>query len=307
MYRSRRTPDRQARDIVGRLVNHPTALRRNPERKRPPSVGTVRNYRECLTQTAALISPLQLRDLTPEDAVDYLDRRAAGSDRKSPLGQKALDMHRQALEAMLVHVTHKLPSDGHLKIVRASQKQRLTGRAYTPEQVRRVAAAQSPRNALATELAYAAGLRAHELLTLARPGEQRPDRRPAMESKFLGRPGRDYTVVGKGGLVRTVRIPDDLADRLEARRRSGPLRVTDRGVHYRSRYDVGGGHAWSESFSSASKRVLDWSTGAHGLRHSYAQERMRELRRHMPYDDARETVSQELGHFRPRITNTYLR
>ena len=40
-------------------------------------------------------------------------------------------------------------------------------------------------------------------------------------------------MASKGGLVRIVGIPDDLADRLEERRLGEPVRVTDRGVHYR--------------------------------------------------------------------------
>ena len=237
------------------------ALRRNPA-ARHASVRTVGNYRDCLVQVASRIADdgLELRDLTPESATAYLRTRTA------ELGQKALDMHRQALQAMLVHVSRRPPPGGRLEVVRSARPQRRTGRAYTPVQVRMVAARQTARNALATGIAHAAGLRAHELLTLARPGEQPPDPRPARAEKFLGRPGRDYTVVGKGGLVRLVRIPRDLADRLEARRRDQPVRVTDRGVHYRSRYDVGGGQPWSRSFSAASRHALGWSTGAHGLR-----------------------------------------
>ena len=77
-----------------------------------------------------------------------------------------------------------------------------------------------------------------------------------LTEKFAGRPGRDYTVVGNGGLVRLVRIPDDLADRLKAARRDEPVRVTDRGIHYTSRYDVAAGTAWGASFTGASKRAL---------------------------------------------------
>ncbi|MDF5425801.1 site-specific integrase, partial [Vibrio parahaemolyticus] len=51
----------------------------------------------------------------------------------------------------------------------------------------------------------------------------------------------------------------------------------------------------------------NWSTGAHGLRHSYAQERMSELQKNMTYEKALEVVSQEMGHFRPDITEVYLR
>ncbi len=53
---------------------------------------------------------------------------------------------------------------------------------------------------------------------------------------------------------------------------------------------------------------LGRSTGAHGLRHSYAQERLDELQRAgLSQDLALTTVSQEMGHFRAEITETYLR
>ncbi|RCS56703.1 site-specific integrase, partial [Brachybacterium sp. JB7] len=62
------------------------------------------------------------------------------------------------------------------------------------------------------------------------------------------------------------------------------------------------------AFTRASQRGLGWSNGAHGVRHSYAQERMGELQRSgLAYRDALETVSQEMGHFRPAITEVYLR
>ena len=285
---------------MGRLVNL-RALRRNPAR--PASVRTVANYRDCLLQVARRIAAdgLELRDLTPETAVDYLRTRTAD------LGQKALDVQRQALQAMLVHVSRRLPEGERLTIVRSTKPRRTGGRAYTAEQIRMVAAAQNARNGLSTLIVHAAGLRAHELFTLARPEEQPPDVRPARPEKFASRPGRDYTVAGKGGLVRLVRIPNHLADRLEAVRRDEPVRITDRGVHYLSRYDVACGTAWGASFTGASKRALGWTRGAHGARHAYAQERMRELQRILFRRDALEVVSQELGHFRPEITETYLR
>jgi len=299
-FRSIPPPERQAEAVVGRLVNL-GALRRNP--KRPASVRTVANYRDCLLQIARRIAPdgRELRDFTPETAVEYLRSRTAD------LGQKALDMHRQSLQAMLVHVSRRLPEGERLTVVRSAKPRRTGGRAYRPAQVRMVAAAQNQRNGLSTLIAHAAGLRAHELLTLARPEEQPPDRRPARADKFAGRPGRDYTVIGKGGLVRTVRLPDHLAAQLEERRREEAARVTDRGIHYLSRYAVAGGTSWSVSFSAASKRALGWTAGAHGVRHAYAQERMDELQRGLVRADALETVSQELGHFRPQITETYLR
>ena len=299
-FRSPKPPERQAREVTGALVNL-GALRRNPAR--PASLRTVQNYRDCLLQVARRIAAdgRELRDLAPDTAEAYLRGRAG------ELGQKALDMHRRALQAMLVHVSRRLPQGRRLDVVRSERPDRHRSRAYTPAQVCRVAAAQTPRNALATLIAHAAGLRAHELLTLARPAEQPPDPRPARESKFAGRPGVDYTVVGKGGLVRTVRLPEHLAIRLEERRREAPATVTDRGIRYRSRYDVAGGRAWGASFSAASVRSLGWSRGAHGLRHSYAQERTAETRRLLSHHAARETVSQELGHFRASVTDAYLK
>ena len=117
-------------------------------------------------------------------------------------------------------------------IVRSLKPSRRGGRAYAPHQVPMVAARQTAPNALATLIAHAAGLRAHELLTLARLAERPPDVRPARPEKFDGRPGTDYTVVGKGGLARLVRIPDDLAERLEKRRLDHP------GTGHRPRYPL---------------------------------------------------------------------
>ena len=149
-------------------------------------------------------------------------------------------------------------------------------RAYSPGQVRAVAARQDPRNALATEIAYASGVRAHELLTLGRPGEQPADDRrershltgtAAEGMKFAGRDGVVYTAIGKGGLVREVMLPHGLAERLKERRLDFPAPVVDRGVRYLQRYDVGGGQAFSASFSRASIEALGKSRGAHGLRY----------------------------------------
>ncbi|WP_270666668.1 MULTISPECIES: site-specific integrase [Aeromonas] len=269
------------------------------------SVGTVRNYESALTRVAEWTAAEKisggLTTLTPALAVQYLEQR--GQD----VGQKALDMERQAMQAMMQHVTGQLPAGERLPVIQSEHAQALSGRAYTPEQAQRIAAAQSEQHGLATLIAHAGGLRAHELLDLRRGDERAPDPRPALDSKWQGRDGVIYTVQGKGGLVREILVPHDLAARLEATRRDEPVRITDRGIYYQSHYDIGGGQRWSNSVSAASERVLGWSTGAHGLRHTYAQERMNELQYTLSRDRALETVSQEMGHFRPAITETYLR
>ncbi len=85
-----------------------------------------------------------------------------------------------------------------------------------------------------------------------------------------------------------------------------PVIVKDRKINYECHYNIGGGKDWSNSFSAASKRILGWTHGAHGLRHTYAQSRMDELQRNsFIYYEALGIVSQELGHFRPDITEVY--
>ena len=114
--------------------------------------------------------------------------------------------------------------------------------------------------------------------------------------------------MGKGGLVREVLLSKDMAQALEAKRLEEPRTIGDRKISYRIQYDLGGGNAWSHSFSSVSKNTLGWSTGGHGVRHTYVQERMRELQGSgYLYGIAKLVVSQELGHFRPDVINAYLR
>lgn len=86
------------------------------------------------------------------------------------------------------------------------------------------------------------------------------------------------------------------------------MTVRDREINYLQRYDIDNGHKWSCSFSKAPDRTLFFSNGGHGLRHSYAQERMTELKSlGLSRATVLETVSQELGHFRAEITEVYLK
>lgn len=270
------------------------------------SVGTVRNYEQALTRVAEYAKyeklPGGLRGMSTAHALTYLEAR--GQD----VGQKTLDMERQAIQSMMLHVTGKLNPGESLSVIKSEQEQVLNSRAYSSDQVDLVTKAQIGKNALATKLSYAAGLRAHELLTLRPISERKADSRPANNTKWQGREGVLYTVHGKGGLIREVNIPHELASTLETLRLKMPLSITDRKVHHTQYYDLAGGQRWSNSFSAAANRTLGWSEGAHGLRHSYAQERMHELQRQgLTRVLALETVSQEMGHFRPEITETYLR
>lgn len=262
------------------------------------SQGTERNYEQALKGCAEFLKENRmdtLRELTADKAMAYLEMRS------QEVSQKTLDMDRQALQAVLGE---------KLEVVKSELDTTLSSRAYTPEQAALVAGAQSEKHSLATQVAENAGLRAHELLTL-RPAEERPadTHREYRDDRFAGRENvAIYTVEGKGGLCREVAIDRELANRLEERRLDEPRTVYDRGIGYEQHYDLGGGKQWSDSFSKAADRELGWSEGAHGLRHEYAQERMNTLQEMgYNYQDALEVVSQEMGHFRPEITEVYLR
>ncbi|MDQ7059254.1 MAG: site-specific integrase [Ghiorsea sp.] len=220
-----------------------------------------------------------------------------------------MDMERLALELMMHEVSCLLPTNKKLPYIKSMKNKVLKSRSYTPYQAFRVCSAQKEANAFSTKLAFFAGLRSHELLTILPFSEQHPSNRPAHELKFLMRETwMPYTVTGKGGLIREVRLPPSLSKRLETKRLAEPRKVVDRRVNYTQHYDLKGGVNFSSSFSSASQRALGWSNGAHGARHSYAQLRMTDLRSNgVDRNTALRVVSQELGHFRPSITLVYLR
>ena len=292
-----RAPQAQAEHAVARKLALGTGRHDHRNDGRIHSLGTARGYGQALKGFADYLREHRLGDLpgaTDQEARQYL------AERSHQVGQKTLDLDRQAIQ---MHLGLRL------EVVRSDRESALSTRSYTPAQVERIASAQSEANGLATRLAYHAGLRAHELLTLRPAGERSASgHRQWSADRFAGREGVRYTVVGKGGLVREVLLTRELAEAVEARRLEEPRLVVDRGVQYVQCYTIGGGRSWSQSFSSASRRELGFSNGGHGLRHSYVQERMDELqRRGLAYEQARATVAQEVGHFAGETTEAYMR
>lgn len=266
------------------------------------SLGTARTYSDSLKCVAAFIADHKLdpsgkglASLTPESALIYLESRA------QEVGQKQLDKDRQAMQILL---------GKQLEVIKSELDQALESRAYTQQQIELIAGAQSKKHALATLVAADGGLRAHELQTLLPVGERlSSSHRSWSDERFEGRGDVTlFTVEGKGGLVREVAILNELADQLAMLRLSEPRTVTDRGIYYVQHYDIGGGHGWSDSFSKAAQRELGWSSGGHGVRHTYAQTRILALQLlGLNYEQSLGIVSQEMGHFRPEITEVYLR
>lgn len=277
------------------------------------SHGTERVFMNSLKQLAEYLAE-RARAGEIDKRVSFLHRarpqdvRAWLEKRSREVGQTQLNNDRRAVE-----VTYEIK----ITPLKSELEQNLKSRAYTSDQVRMVMQCQGQRNALSTEIVHRCGVRAHELYTL-RPVAEQPasDRRGWRDDRFGDRAqdGVRYTVDGKGGLIREVCMPRDLAERLEAQRLPEPRRVQDLAINskdritYTQHYDIGAGNKWSKSFSDASVRALGWSNGGQGLRHSYAQQRMNEeLGAGRTWNEALEIVSQELGHFREDITLVYLR
>ncbi len=261
------------------------------------SVGTARNYEQALTKLTHWLRENKrgdLQHLTVEISRQYLEIRA------QEVGQKTLDQERQAIQMCIGQKITVIKSE-----LQSIQK----SRAYTQDQIDLIAKSQTAKYQLATQIAHAAGLRAHELLAIRKPKDQpKSSHRKWTKARFNGREGEIYTVIGKGGLIREVLIPTALAKQLETRRLQLPTTTYDRKIKYQQYYDIGGGKKWTDSFSTASKRLFNWSHGAHGLRHTYAQERLEELQQKgTTYKEVLGIISQELGHFRPDITEVYLR
>jgi len=274
--------------------------RSGDEKNKIFSIETFEKYARNIKLAAESLGVTKIKHITPAMAQSYLETRS-----KAGLSPKQLHSDSRALSMLIGQKLEKVKT-------LAPAKQTLYSRAYTVQQMTEIANRQSPKNGLATRIAYDAGLRGQELLTLRRTYEGKPasEYRQWSQKRFKGRSeGVRYLVTGKGGLVREVMISQPLAVELEARRLDVPVLVKDRGVNgIAKHYDISGGHTWAKSFSRTSISTFKRSTGAHGLRHSYAQERVNQLiTAGYSFNETLGIVANEMGHFREKVTKTYLR
>lgn len=299
-----RNPEKQAEYVIRLISGINTSRHRNKNENLLHSLNTIRNTREVCVACAKWMQETGnyqgLHKINRELAIEYLEYRSEF------VVQSTLNRDRVALQHIPSLNDNRLPN---IKSELGAGNLSTRSRRYTPDQIKMILERQSSLNALSTELAFRCGLRSVELITIARPIEQPTSgHRDWTKQRFSGRKGVIYTVIGKGGLCREVLVPYDLVSRLEKLRHSNPVRTVNRGIFYTQRYNISGGQSWSQSFSAASTKALGWSNGAHGCRHSYAQQRIEELQQlGFYYDDALKIVSEELGHFRTEITEVYLR
>lgn len=261
---------------------------------------SVMTYTRHVEVTALIMERMgvkRVKQITADIANDYIESQ------RNKIASRSLENHRTLLQKIV---------DIYDPGKRVEIKEKLTprkwsNRAYTYEQVTTLMSHQKERMRLSTAIAFSAGLRAQELLTIRRIDEADASKqRTWLEKRFKGLEGVKYVVKGKGGLCREVLLPYKLAQLLETKRLPEPKLIEDRKVKIMTHYDITGGKKFSDAFSQLSKSVLGWSHGAHGLRYSYAQERMNHTIPLESYDSKKEIVSQELGHFRKDITTHYL-
>ncbi|NOT15473.1 MAG: site-specific integrase [Methylotenera sp.] len=277
-----------------RLLSHA----RQFDDKSIKSVGTLRAYIACLKiffdwcDTNGVSSSTRS---SKQFLVAFLEEKA------EIYQQKTLCQHRMALNAAF----HK-----QLAFIPSKLDTVLHARNYQLSELLQLIQHIQVRNAISILICYFAGLRAHELATLQRLNENtRSSTRSWNGNLFAFETNHTiYIVTGKGGLKRHVAIPNELVSIIELRRFPTPKTVRDREIYYQQNYDIGFGKSLSQCFTRSSLKHLGWSTGLHGLRHSYAKNRIKKLLSHgYELEAARLIVSQELGHFRSSVVNCYLR
>ena len=237
-----------------------------------------------------------LRNSSRFFATQYLQHIAQSKKQASiSLARQAINLHLH-IDRPISHVVSAVPTVP-------------MNRAYSHDEVVYLCHEASPRLSLSIAIAAAAGLRGMELVSIAPMPARVISPRDWHAGLFSGREKEvRYSVHGKGGLVREVRLPTYLSAKLEMFRRAQPLRVSHRGAHLTSYFDLIGGHAFSSQFGRLSKRLFHWSLGGHGLRHFFAQRRRDQLLWHaFSFEDSLSILSQELGHFSSKNTFAYLR
>ncbi len=269
------------------------------------SINTQMQYRQTLKMASRYLQTIKghLSKLTPDQAIQYLKHRSG------EIQQKQLANERQTLRLYLRQL-HRDPKLDLPKFKSTRESPDNASRYYSRDQVKHIIKHSSDRLKLSTAIAYQAGLRVHELLTIARADERPVEHRKEdwHPDRFAGRKHWiSYTVIGKGNLPREIKLSPELSQKLE-QNRTVPTIKRDRTIAYETQYNLLAGKALTDAFSEVSNTTLGYSSGPHGLRHSYAQDRIVELMcSGKSEEESKAIVVQELGHFSTSNLSYYLR
>jgi site-specific recombinase XerD len=269
---------------------------------------TVQRYTGDLSRAAKAIqhqfSVSRIRDITTDQAQWYISQRI-----QDGIGTRTIQGYAKALQTLPQVNSLHVPSRLHDERDKPKQS-----RAYTRAQFEDIKQFLNPQAQLSAQIMIESGVRDNDLASL-RLAEEKPATRARLDKlhadRFLGRENWvRVTVVGKGGHEYETTIRRETAKKLEQYRLTKPRDFNDRKLPHAMTqyYDIPAGQKISRLWSDASNRALGYSHGAHGLRHTYAQERVEELlRQGMTWSQALERTSQTMGHYRPEEVKTYLR
>ena len=162
-------------------------------------------------------------------------------------------------------------------------------RAYrSPERI--IGSIEDAKHRITAQSQLESGARIHEI-SLVKSRQLRGISQERVTGEKCGR----IEIQGKGGKIRELRVSQATYEKIsEIIKTEGDFSVDKNG--------------YREDLRNACESVGERYTGSHGLRWTYAQDRMESLQaRGMSYEQSLREVSQNLGHERPDITEHYLR
>jgi len=271
---------------------------------------TVDRYKGDLARAAESIQHeygiKRLKDIMQIQAQAYIDQRL-----KEGIRIRTIQGYAKALELLPNVAELIVPSratDSHDKPT--------STRAYTLEQIKEIQKfLASPKSQLATQIILESGCRAQDLASLRLNSENliTNARLSKLHSdRFAGREEWvKINFIGKGGHEYVSTISPGTARSLEQYRLNNPRDFRERqqeNVVTKQHYDIPAGKVLSTQWSRAADQSLGLKRGLHGLRHFFAQERLKDMQRAgMVWEKALECVSQQMGHYRASEVKTYLR
>jgi integrase len=271
---------------------------------------TVQRYQGDLGRAAEHIQQkygvIRLKDITQAQAQGYIDQRL-----KERICVRTVQGYAKALE--LLPLVGKLTLPSRTTDPKDRPKER---RAYTLDQIKEIQKnLPSFAARLATQVIVESGCRSQDLASMCLESERplrnarltklHPDRFAGREDwvkvSFIGKGGHEYTSTISAELAKEV-TKFRLYEARDFRERNQDNVVT------KQYYDIPAGKRLSLIWTDASKRTFGFSRGIHGLRHTFAQERVKAMQAlDVAWDKILECVSQQMGHYRAEQVGVYLR